>query len=274
MDVAVLISKNNIKVGTEVKGYKTSGITKHETTGTENTGDNGYSTTDTAQVANIIEVTSEPTWRYMGMDADGNVMIMADVTDASPKMTLSGTGGFMQGASVLNDVCDVIYSSSMGKAENMNLNHVIKLLAYDGPKYCYHNANTNKDEYSDEILTYQKLTEMFPGKNIPGFGTISNNLVSNGITIDINSDDINEKNNTKYVYQSVKYWLSNTAIILNVDGVDSNFGNFMVTNSKIWPQTLTWSDGYDNSDTCALRPVVTLMPNVLASYSNGVVTLK
>ena len=131
--VAVKFVEANVQIGDTVEGYDLSSntTTTYTTDGKENTYSmNNYKETDPQP--QTLERGTDLTWKYMGIDGNGNALILAD--GSLTKMLLSGKGGWFFGLETLDIVCSVLYSSDMGTARSIDYEDVIGLLKYDGPQ--------------------------------------------------------------------------------------------------------------------------------------------
>jgi len=295
---AAVIVSNNVPLGTTVTGYDLSSNKNktYTTEGTENTGDLNLSVTIDPQPRTLTRV-DDLSWKYIGMDEAGNVLIAADVASNMPTVMLTGFGGYVNGPSVLNKACDVLYSTDMGTARNMNIDDVTNLLQLSGIKYKsyyyeeyeYDDANGNAvvgknffEEEVDEALTVEEISKKIDT-------TISNGYNPDGI--DINTKKIDYytvKSDSEYiksdetakslVYQSTSYWLSS----LTHDVMYNNYSYWYymvryINNSVLDANAVcTFADGswfVDYGETYAIRPVIALSSNVNATFENGVLKL-
>ena len=97
-----------IKVGDVVTGYTVTSTT-YTTDGSENTALNGSETNPQSQT---VTANTALTWKYLGVNANGELEIMADLGEevaANTKVNLSGKGGYLKGPGMLNTICEKLY---------------------------------------------------------------------------------------------------------------------------------------------------------------------
>ena len=132
---AMAAIRAGIKIGDTVTGYSVTSTT-YTTDGSEN----NYSGTDTAQT---VTTNTDITWKYLGVNANGELEIMADLSTANAvatntKVTLGGKGGYLNGPAMLNTICEKLYSKDgVGIARSMNIDDVNNILGYTGAKGAY-----------------------------------------------------------------------------------------------------------------------------------------
>jgi len=117
--IAALFINNNIPVGTIVTGYKLSNDASAKTVTTDGSEiDDDF---DSDYSGGPVTYTREETitWKYMGINENGEAMIIGDVSENSPKVVLLGWGGSYEGPSTINKICKTMYSSDMGTARSV-----------------------------------------------------------------------------------------------------------------------------------------------------------
>ena len=144
---AMAAIRAGIKVGDVVTGYTVTSTT-YTTSGNENTAlNNGSETNPQPQT---ITTNTDITWKYLGVNANGEMEIMADLSTANAvatntKVKLSGKGGYLKGPDMLNTICEKLYSvSGIGTARSMNIDDVNNILGYTGEKGRYYDSNRNE----------------------------------------------------------------------------------------------------------------------------------
>ena len=95
-------------------------------------------------------------WRYIGVDAEGNALLVADrSTDDS--LYLYGSDGYVNGAERLNKLCNELYSSPLGNARSINLEDVRKVLGVTSTIGSYFSSVQNRWLNNDDGLTIGQL---------------------------------------------------------------------------------------------------------------------
>ena len=272
--VAVKFVEANVQIGDTVEGYDLSSntTTTYTTDGKENTYSmNNYKETDPQP--QTLERGTDLTWKYMGIDGNGNALILAD--GSLTKMLLSGKGGWFFGLETLDIVCSVLYSSDMGTARSIDYEDVIGLLKYDGPQGRYW-TKTGSIKYTDEALTIGEIegilgvtmgTRQTPdGKDISNYK--ANHVQISKTSENIKADDVAKE----MVFQTSNYFLAH--LFVDAEFVN-DYANFElgVMESSIKGRTVFTSRGGTNYVRDCFRPVVILADNVKVSYDGTTVTL-
>lgn len=276
--IAAQFVNKQIPVGTEVDGYKLNNTTTYKTSGKENTYSSSTAEATTLQSVNINR-DSTISWKYMGVDENGNALIVGNLTESSPKMTLGAKGGYVNGPKELNDMCKAVYSSAMGTARSITWEDVVRVLNYNGPQGYY----TDKDaiaNYADRPFSKSEVEKRL-GESLDGLvapdGTSLPDFESNYVTITFAGPFAGEENNL--VFPGVNYWLaSKGAYVFWHGGYGKWSVNFYVryiTTGDYGHSTRMFSaaDGYSTQN-MAIRPVVELNPSVQMTYNGTKVTLK
>ena len=142
---AMAAIRAGIKVGDVVTGYTVTSTT-YETSGEENT---APSKTETDPTKQTVTTNTDITWKYLGVNANGEMEIMASLSTttaaaANTKVKLSGKGGYLKGPDMLNTICEKLYSvSGVGTARSMNIDDVNNILGYTGEKGAYFSSGSN-----------------------------------------------------------------------------------------------------------------------------------
>ena len=266
-EAATAAVKAGIKVGDVVTKYKVSENT-YETSGEENT---APSSTETDPTKQTVTANTKLTWKYLGVNANGELEIMADLGEEvaadNTKVKLSGKGGYLKGPEMLNTICEKLYSvSGVGTARSMNIDDVNSILGYTGPKGSYYDTNYNEittaepltiGEIESKLGTTLSQRKTPDGKDIAMYYSDYYEIISK------TSTDIKNTANTSLVCNTKNtYWLATPCVratfgygfaSFDVRGVDSNgVGAYGLCNS----------DGRSRGKIAAVRPVVTLSSNV------------
>ena len=81
-------------------------------------------------------------WRYMGMDDNGNALLVAD-RPLDSTIHLYGVEGYLQAVDKLNGVCEELYSTDKGIARSINLDDVNRVLGVENlEKYFVNSEGT------------------------------------------------------------------------------------------------------------------------------------
>ena len=259
-----------IKIGDVVTGYTITSTT-YTTDGSEN----NYSGTDIAQT---VTTNTDITWKYLGVNADGEMEIMSvlsetdtitDTTGKQLKVTLGGKGGYLNGPAMLNTICEKLYSvSGVGTARSMNIDDVNSILGYTGAKGTYWGTDGGNTVTTAAPLTIgeigSKLGTSLSNTATPD-GRDINTYYSDYYTINKTNDVKEMKNpgNRDLVYNAKNtYWLASPCVRADLcDG----FAYFYVRYVSSWyvdAEYLFDSYGDSYSDAYAVRPVVSLKSNV------------
>ena len=265
-----------IKVGDVVTGYRVVAST-YTTDGSENTYDT-EKYTETDPQPQTVTTNTDITWKYLGVNANGELEIMAvlsekdeikDTAGKQLKVKLSGKGGYLKGPDMLNTICEKLYSvSGVGTARSMNIDDVNNILGYTGEKGAYYDSSTNYTP-TKEVKTIAALESKLGT-------TLSNRTTPDGKELgtyyadcyEINkTNDVKEmKNpgNRELVYNAKnRYWLASPCVEASFNG-DSYAGFCVryVTSTSVNANYLFISNGGFGCPTCAVRPVVSLKSNI------------
>ena len=260
--------KAGIKIGDVVTGY-TLTPTTYQTSGEENTAPSGTETDPTKQT---VTTNTDITWKYLGVNANGELEIMASLSTttaaaANTKVTLSGKGGYLKGPDMLNTICEKLYSvSGVGTARSMNIDDVNNILGYTGEKGSYY------DNTSNEVTTSTPLTI---GEIENKLGTLRKRTTPDGkdlgtyyadyYAINKTSDVKKMKNpgNVDLVYNTKNtYWLASPCVFAHCDGGYAGFFVRCVYPTGVDARGVFGSGGASGYSTCAVRPVVKLDTSV------------
>lgn len=262
--------KSGLKVGDTVEGYNEYLTSKTvPTSGNENTGDS-----DAATPQNVNNKTDFE-WIYIGVNNDGEMLIAAEVTSDTPTVQLSGKGGYLNGPSELDTLCDKLYSTSKGKARSMNIDDVINLLGYTGEKGAYYNQNNNYTPTNEVKSIGSLLNELNPTltslETPDGTDIVSYNSDYYYIKIDGDIGEMNNKENVGLVYYATSYWLASPCAGFHASQSGAGFGLRFVkaqylSGEYTFQSTPTTSK--IKSPAYALRPVVAISSDVIVTYDS------
>ena len=279
-EAATAAVKAGIKIGDVVTG---STVTEksYTTSGEENTAPNNTETDPTKQT---VTTNTDITWKYLGVNANGELEIMAvlsekdeikDTAGKQLKVKLSGKGGYLKGPDMLNTICEKLYSvSGVGTARSMNIDDVNSILGYTGPKGSYYDTNYNEittaepltiGEIESKLGTTLRNRTTPDGKDIATYYSdyYSISKTSKNIT---NSDD-----KTKSLVYNAKnrYWLASPCVIAGFIGSDAGFSVRYVNSTFVNASNMFFSNGGSNYDACAVCPVVSLKSNIQLTRDTG-----
>ena len=279
---AMAAIRAGIKVGDVVTGYTVT-EKSYTTSGEENTY-NIKNYTETDPQPQTVTTNTDITWKYLGVNANGELEIMAvlsekdaitDTADKQLKVKLSGKGGYLKGPEMLNTICEKLYSvSGVGTARSMNIDDVNSILGYTGPKGSYYDTNYNEittaepltiGEIESKLGTTLRNRTTPDGKDIATYYSdyYSISKTSKNIT---NSDD-----KTKSLVYNAKnrYWLASPCVIAGFIGSDAGFSVRYVNSTFVNASNMFFSNGGSNYDACAVCPVVSLKSNIQLTRDTG-----
>ena len=263
-----------IMLGDEVKYNAVLTEKSYTTDGSERTS-TGVADSTKAQ---IVKTNTNGTWKYIGLGEDGNLLIALDMTgikDPNYNLTLGDKGGYLNGPTMLNTVCDALYTvEGKGKAKSMNIEIVNKLLEYNGPKGSYINSSSIRVGTAEvmmigEIETNFHITlkreYVLDGKDLGEYKsdgyTISKTSGSSIITKDTVRQNL--------VYQANWYWLASSCVSAYFSEKDVSFQVRYVYSADVFMNYMFSSDGRTSNRAFAVRPVVSLTANVQKTTENG-----
>ena len=279
-EAATAAVKAGIKIGDVVTGYTVT-EKSYTTSGEENTAPNNTETDPTKQT---VTTNTDITWKYLGVNANGELEIMAvlsekdeikDTAGKQLKVKLSGKGGYLKGPDMLNTICEKLYSvSGVGTARSMNIDDVNSILGYTGPKGSYYDTNYN------EITTAEPLTigeiESKSGTTLRNRTTPDGKDIatyySDYYSISKTSKNItNSDDKTKSLVYNAKnrYWLASPCVIAGFIGSDAGFSVRYVNSTFVNASNMFFSNGGSNYDACAVCPVVSLKSNIQLTRDTG-----
>ena len=257
-----------IKVGDVVTGYTVT-EKSYTTSGEENTAPD-YEETDPQP--QTVTTNTDITWKYLGVNANGELEIMADLGEEvaadNTKVKLSGKGGYLKGPEMLNTICEKLYSKEgVGTARSMNIEDVNNILGYTGPKGTYYDSNY-KEVKTPTPLTIgeigSKLGTSLGTSTITPDGKALSTYYADNYSINKTNDVKEMKNPGKrdLVYQANEYWLASPCVIaFFVDG-SADFSVRCVGSTDVGANYMFNSDGDSGCVTYAVCPVVSLKSNV------------
>ena len=260
---AMAAIRAGIKIGDTVTGYSVTSTT-YTTDGSEN----NYSGTDTAQT---VTTNTDITWKYLGVNANGELEIMADLSTANAvatntKVMLGGKGGYLNGPAMLNTICEKLYSKEgIGTARSMNIDDVNNILGYTGPKGTYYDNNDNEVK-TPTVLRIgdidKKLGTSLGTITTTPDGKALGTYYADYYEINKTSENIKNTANKDLVYNAKNtYWLASPCVDANFGGL-ADFSVRAVHSTSVSKRIVFGSDGRSVSNAWAIRPIVTLDSSV------------
>ena len=265
---AMAAIRAGIKVGDVVTGYTVT-EKSYTTSGEENTAPSDKETDPTKQT---VTTNTKLTWKYLGVNANGELEIMADLGEeavaTNTKVKLSGKGGYLKGPDMLNTICEKLYSvSGVGTARSMNIDDVNNILGYIGEKGAYYNTSgyyisTTKPK---TIATLESELGTTLGSRTTPDGKDLGTYYSDCYVINKTSDVKEMKNpgNRDLVYNAKNtYWLASPCVEANfVDGFAMFYVRY-VRSTLVDAASMFESYVYSIYYTSAVCPVVKLDTSV------------
>ena len=280
-ETARTVIRAGIKVGDVVTGYTVTSTT-YTTDGSENTYNLDDPTIETTPQPQTVTANTALTWKYLGVNADGELEIMADLSTANAVATntmvmLGGKGGYLNGPAMLNTICEKLYSKEgIGTARSMNIDDVNNILGYTGPKGTYYDNNDN------EVKTPTVLRIGDIDKKLgTSLGTITTTPDGKALSTYYADDySINKTNDVKemknpgnrdLVYNAKNaYWLASPCVYAYFDNDFAGFDVRCVFATRVGTGGGVFdSDGITYGSTYAVRPVVSLKSNIQLTRNTG-----
>ena len=268
-EAATAAVKEGIKIGDVVTGYTVESKT-YTTSGEENT---ALDYTEGDPQPQTVTTNTDITWKYLGVNANGEIEIMADLSTttaaaANTEVTLGGKGGYLKGPGMLNTICEKLYSKEgVGTARSMNIEDVNSILGYTGEKGVYWDTNGNEVKAPTSLTIGEIESELgttLEGRTTPN-GKDVTTYYSDYYIISKTSDvsEMTKAGNIDLVYNAKNtYWLASMCVDVNFDLSRAGFRVRYVNSSFASADNMFDSMNFSYYLTCAVRPVVTLNSNV------------
>ena len=285
--IAVEFVERGVNIGDEVTNYilDTSAEAKSYTTsGKENTADTYAEETDPQSVIITRQDDDKISWRYFGIDENGDALIVANITSDLVKMRIGGKSGWLYGPDELNKICKALYSSNMGTARSINVDDVTRVLEYTGQLGGYR-SSIDGEQVETAPLT---IGEIISQRGEPALTEITNEYTPDGKDINTyksnhydigKTHDISEYNqkraNLIFPGEGTKiwYWLADASTYAFFDDETVSFLVRSVNESYV-DGIIVYDPGCSNYDEALIRPVVALSDNVkIDSYTGSSVTI-
>ena len=294
--VKLIGDRTGLKVGDYVDyvpdenttGYTTDKLTEEITGSTKNTStitqDQQYAKDGTGM-----------TWQILRIYADGSIDLMGSPT--SQTIWLSGANGYNNGVTIINDICEELYSNEKlkAKARNINYEDIIYWLTDMGEEvrdtYLYYTGGPNygHTQTYTENRSYPNLYAQEIGAKIdsgvdgllPGIDQETGNDKGLSISQEGKAEgyskanktltvtntfwklDLNETNVGK-IYSMLcreeEYWIASRYVRCEKEYVF--FGIWCVEEEKLNSRSLFYSNSVKNNLDDSVRPIIRLKPDV------------
>jgi len=274
-----LYKENSLASKVKVGDYVTYVYTKAEYN-TDDTADIGGAQKFSSKVGGNVVISS---WRVLSKK-DGIVKLVAE-TRTEDDLILNGKLGWLNGPTVLNEMCAALYSSDIAKeVRSININDVNELTKYDGTKFYRDKKGETVPISANKIITIGELEEdetlgklekreTPDGRNISDYemnyysyepekdGLLSNQSKEYKVLFDDEETQDDEKD--------LQYWLASPVnnVLFNQSRV--NFEILTVNDGKIKGLGLLWSGGTEFDMFMGVRPVVILKSGLEVEVGNG-----
>lgn len=234
--------------------------------------------TKTGTTNSELETQTNLTWIYVGLSDEGELLISPDVSSGAPSnssVALNGVAGWLTGPSELDIVCDKLYSiAGKGKARNMNLDDVCRILGYTGEKGGYYESTNGNYVPTDEPMTIAELESKYSTlspRKTPTKPTGENSdlgeyksdyyYISKKVSDDVKA--MSNSENIKYVYPgNESYWLASSCVRANFKGVFAAFCVNYVNTIFVNANAVMYNSGAGNKCSASVRPVVVLLSDL------------
>ena len=264
-----------IKLGDIIKGYTVTATT-YKTDGSEQ----GLTGKADSTKTQTVETNTDVTWKYLGLNENGKIEIIADLSssntvDINSKITLSEKGGYLNGPRILNEACKKLYSvDGVGTARSMDIDDVNKILGYTGEKGAYMDSHNNYVPTQNALTIGEiesKLGMTLLERSTPD-GKDLKTYYSDYYTINKGSDldKMANPENVELVYNSKNaYWLASSCVYADflggytyISGGGAGYNVRDVGYSNVGASMLYNSDNGKRTVTYAIRPIVELDSSV------------
>ena len=295
-NIGEVVKREGLKVGDYINyipdenttGYTTDKLTE------EITGSNKNTSTITQDQQYAKDGTGM-TWQILRIYADGSIDLMGSPT--SQTIWLSGANGYNNGVTIINDICEELYSNEKlkAKARNINYEDIIYWLTDMGEEvrdtYLYYTGGPNygHTQTYTENRSYPNLYAQEIGAKIdsgvdgllPGIDQETGNDKGLSISQEGKAEgyskanktltvtntfwklDLNETNVGK-IYSMLcreeEYWIASRYVRCEKEYVF--FGIWCVEEEKLNSRSLFYSNSVKNNLDDSVRPIIRLKPDV------------
>jgi len=217
-------------------------------------------------------------WRVLSKK-NGIVKLVAE-TRTVVDLNMGGKLGYLNGPTVLKEMCKVLYSGEMGTATSINVDDVNQLTKYDGTKSYQKkvdgvtvvvsipkNETKTVGDLENELgvqLTYRNTPD---GKEIVEYE-------ANAYEYNPLDSDLLEKTSKEYEVLfgeniDLNYWLASTANYVLFSNNRVNFEMRLVNYGKVTRVPLYYSRDKETTPFAGIRPVVTLKSGLEVDGGTG-----
>ena len=302
-NIGEVVKREGLKVGDYINyipdenttGYTTDKLTE------EITGSNKNTSTITQDQQYAKDGTGM-TWQILRIYADGSIDLMGSPT--SQTIWLSGANGYNNGVTIINDICEELYSNEKlkAKARNINYEDIIYWLTDMGEEvrdtYLYYTGGPNygHTQTYTENRSYPNLYAQEIGAKIdsgvdgllPGIDQETGNDKGLSISQEGKAEgyskanktltvtntfwklDLNETNVGK-IYSMLcreeEYWIASRYVRCEKEYVF--FGIWCVEEEKLNSRSLFYSNSVKNNLDDSVRPIIRLKPDVQIENCTG-----
>ena len=260
-----LVNDGTIKVGDYV-AYTPTGESSYSVDGT-------YSGTGSEQVINKESLN----WRVLDITEEGKVRLIS-ATPTETTVKLQGANGYNNAVYILDELCNTLYKGENATAKSLKIEDIqnkmnLSVWNYNNAASYGSTFNPSKKQYP--LMFAQEMGQIVNGRSgsldlseqpsiMTGTGTASTWTVKYTYWY---NQSMGASNYVDPMYHELfhtaatgTYWLSSRCV--GTLSVSANFYVRYVTSSDVYACLLFFSDGYGNSSTYRVRPVVSLESNV------------
>ena len=241
-------------------------------------------TTYSGSSANTTSTLTQETlnWRVLDVTDDGQVRLISELPTTS-KISLSGYNGYNNAVKLIDDTCSTLYSNSKlsSKVQNIKIEDVTK--------YMTTQPTEDTTEYPLSDINYPKILEQEENQTVEN-STTENKLGLSSQSEFVTGNDTSVTSTLKKTYWSQSmtlndftngyyelfinngenynsYWMPSRCVLAGSGG--AYFCVRVVGSGYVIARDLCRSDGKEDSDVFAFRPIITLNSNVQIDTANS-----
>ena len=268
-ETVVSFLENKVKVGDYVEYIPDSNITSYFIDGVKS----GYDSNND-QIADSQTINREPTnWRVLKNDGTNVILISESPVN---KLGLGEKAGYLNGVSLLDEMCEQFYSGSKGTARCLKLKDINEITGYDVKKALYNNLEDEwiEVDYKTKIKDIETDSmKIIEGNRITPDGQELGEYELNYYTYNGRNykNESNEKACDLIFETGSVYWISDRNVLVDFEssGGWADFNNFVVDYPEINEITLWGSDNCPLSRAYNCRPIVILNSNIEIDTENS-----
>ena len=215
-------------------------------------------------------------WRYMGIDASGKALLVAD-RPTTDMIFLYGKDGYVNGTSKLNGLCNELYSNALGDARSINVDDVNRVLGAS-PIGKYYSKTGDEINNADNLTVGELVSEK-------GETALTSTYTPEA------DKSINDYKADYYYYQgtiykeettnehklmfknssnsNIRYWLTSPCTCVYFDSGFATFDVLYVNDCRVGSCSLYFSNDSESGEDCSVRPVIVLKSNVQFGAKDG-----